>query len=70
LNAKALGMSITKLGREMGLKVSTHSFRRVSSTQTHAAGVDLDTASRRLGHNHRVMLRDYVLGPMTAPWRG
>ena len=62
LNAKVLGMSITKLGKKMGLKVSMHSFRRTSATQIVGAGVDVDTASRRLGHTQRVMLRDYVLG--------
>ncbi len=62
LNAKVLGMSITKLARKMDLKVTTHSFRRTSATQIVGAGVDVDTASRRLGHTKQVMLRDYVLG--------
>jgi integrase len=60
--AQALGQAITELGNGLGLKVTTHSFRRVSATQLVAAGVDVDTAARRLGHTKEVMLASYVLG--------
>ena len=62
MRAKALGQAITDLGKGLGLKVTTHSFRRVSATQLVAAGVDVDTAARRLGHTKEVMLESYVLG--------
>ena len=62
MRAKALGQSITDLGKGLGLKVTTHSFRRVSATQLVAAGVDVDTAARRMGHTKEVMLASYVLG--------
>ena len=62
MRAKALGQAITELGKGLGLKVTTHSFRRVSATQLVAAGVDVDTAARRLGHTKEVMLASYVLG--------
>ena len=62
MRAKALGEAITDLGKRLGLEVTTHSFRRVSATQLVAAGVDVDTAARRLGHTKEVMLASYVLG--------
>ena len=62
IRAKALGKAITDLGKGLGLIVTTHSFRRVSATQLVAAGVDVDTAARRLGHTKEVMLESYVLG--------
>ena len=34
----------------------------MSATQLVAAGVDVDTAARRLGHTKEVMLASYVLG--------
>jgi integrase len=39
MRAKALGQAITDLGNGLGLKVTTHSFRRVSATQLVAAGL-------------------------------
>ena len=62
MRAKALGQAITDLGKGLGLQVTTHSFRRVSATQVVAAGVDVDTAARRLGHTKEVMSASYVLG--------
>jgi len=62
MRAKALGQAITNLGKGLGIKVTTHSFRRVSATQLVASGVDVDTAARRLGHTKEVMLASYVLG--------
>jgi len=62
MRAKALGQAITDIGKGLGLAVTTHSFRRVSATQLVAAGVDVDTAARRLGHTKEVMLASYVLG--------
>jgi integrase len=62
LRAKALGQAIAGLGKGLGLDVTTHSFRRVSATQLVAAGIDVDTAARRMGHTKEVMLASYVLG--------
>jgi len=62
LRAKTLGYWITDLGAKIGLKVTTHSFRRVAATELVAAGVDVDTAARRMGHTKEVMLGSYVLG--------
>lgn len=62
LRAKSLGDAISRVGDNIGIKVSTHSFRKVSATQLIAAGVDVDTAARRMGHTKEVMLGDYVLG--------
>ncbi len=62
MRAKALGQAITKLGKGLGLKVTTHSFRRVSATQLVAAGVDVDTAARRRDHTKEARLASYVLG--------
>jgi integrase len=62
MRAKALGQAISNLGKGLGLNVTTHSFRRVSATQLVAAGVDVDTAARRMGHTKEVMLASYVLG--------
>ena len=62
LRAKALGQAIAGLGKGLGLDVTTHSFRRVSATQLVAAGIDVDTVARRMGHTKEVMLASYVLG--------
>jgi integrase len=62
MRAKSLTEAIAQLGRKLGIKVSTHSFRRTADTQLVAAGVDVDTASRRQGHTKEVMLRHYVEG--------
>lgn len=62
LRAKALTERITSLGKSLGIDASPHSFRRTADTQLHAAGVDLDTASRRQGHTPEVMMRHYVQG--------
>ncbi len=62
MRAKGLGESITALGRRLGIPVTTHSFRKVASTQLVAAGVDVDTSARRMGHTKEVMLGSYVLG--------
>jgi integrase len=62
LKAKALGVAISSLGATLSLTVTTHSFRRVAATELVAAGVDVDTAARRLGHTTEVMLSSYVLG--------
>ena len=62
LRAKSLTERISRLGAKLGIDASTHSFRRTSDTQLVAAGVDVDTASRRQGHTKEVMLRHYVLG--------
>jgi integrase len=62
MRAKALGDQVTNLAGRLGLKVTTHSFRKVSSTQLVASGVDVDTAARRMGHTKEVMLAHYVLG--------
>ena len=62
LRAKSLSEAIPKLGKSVGLTVTLHSFRRTSDTELHAAGVDLDTASRRQGHTTEVMMRHYVQG--------
>jgi len=62
MRAKALGQAISDLGKGLGLKVTTHSFRRVSATQLVAAGVGVDTAARRMGHTKEVMLASHVLG--------
>jgi integrase len=62
LRAKALTERVSRLGMTMGIDVSPHSFRRTADTQLVAAGVDVDTASRRQGHTKEVMLRHYVLG--------
>lgn len=61
VSAQALGEAVSALTRRAGLKkVTLHSFRRTSATQLHAAGVDLETASNRMGHTSVVMMRDYV----------
>jgi integrase len=60
--ARNLGRAITDLGKAAGIPVTTHSFRRVQATELVAAGVDVDTAARRMGHTTAVMLQDYVLG--------
>jgi integrase len=62
IRARALGQAISDLGKGLGLEVTTHSFRRVSATQLVAAGIDVDTAARRMGHTKEVMLASYVLG--------
>jgi integrase len=62
LRAKALGQATAGFGKGLGLDVTTHSFRRVSATQLVAAGIDVDTAARRMGHTKEVMLPSYVLG--------
>ncbi len=62
IRPKALGGAIAAVGRRIGITVTTHSLRRVSATELVAAGVDVDTASRRLGHTKEVMLGHYVLG--------
>ena len=62
MRARSLGEAITALGRRLGIKATTQSFRRTSSTELVAAGVDVDTAARRQGHTTEVMLRDYALG--------
>ena len=61
LRAKTLGYQITELGDRLGIPVTTHAFRRFSSTQLAGAGVDADTAARRLGHTTEVMLKHYLL---------
>ena len=62
LKSTALGNAISALAKRLGLEVTTHSFRRVSATQLVAAGVDVDTAARRMGHTREVMFSAYVLG--------
>lgn len=62
MRAKSLGAAISDLGDRLGHKITPHSFRRVSATELMAAGVDVDTAARRLGHTTEVMLASYVLG--------
>jgi integrase len=62
MRAKALGAAMSKVGSDCGLDVTTHRFRKVQATQLVAAGVDVDTAARRMGHTKQVMLGHYVLG--------
>lgn len=58
-NPKALSHHLTKLGKRLGIPVHTHSLRHFSATQLVAAGVDVTTASSRLGHTTAVMLETY-----------
>ena len=60
MRAKTLGEAISKLGKKYGVKVSAHSFRRTTSTQMVAAGIDVGTVARRGGHTREVMLAHYV----------
>ena len=63
LKARALGLAISTLAKECGLpEVTTHSFRRASEPQLVAAGIDIDTAARRMGHSPEVMMGSYVMG--------
>lgn len=62
MRAKALGEAITRLGKKLGIKVTTRSFRRTSSTQMVAARIDVDTAARRSGHTREVIFAHYVQG--------
>lgn len=62
MRAKALGAAMAEAGEQCGLDVTTHRFRKVQATQLVAAGVDVDTAARRMGHTTQVMLGSYVLG--------
>jgi integrase len=63
LKARALGNAFSTLAKKCGLpEATTHSFRRVSATQLVAAGIDVDTAARRMGQTKEVMLDSYVLG--------
>lgn len=62
MSYRALGPAISEAGKVVGRKVTTHTFRRVSATELMAAGVDVDTSARRMGHTTQVMLADYVLG--------
>jgi integrase len=62
LRAKALSERISTLAKKVDLDVTTHSLRKVQATQLVAAGVDVDTAARRMGHTKEVMLADYLLG--------
>ena len=62
LRAKALTERVTRLGKPLNIDVSPRSFRRTADTQLVAAGVDVDTASRRQGHTKEVMFRHYLLG--------
>ena len=59
---KTLAAQLSSLGKKCGLVVTTHSFRRAAATQLVAAGVDVDSAARRMGHTKEVMLGSYVLG--------
>lgn len=62
MRAKSLGEQISTTADDLGLDVTTHRFRKVQATQLVAAGVDVDTAARRMGHTKEVMLGHYVLG--------
>jgi integrase len=62
LHAKSLGNAMTELGAKLGLKISTHTFRRFADTQLVAGNVDVDTAARRSGHTPQVMLARYTQG--------
>lgn len=62
MRAKSLGTAITELGKRTGINATTHSFRRTSSTELVASGVDVDTAARRQGQTKDVMFADYLLG--------
>ncbi len=62
MRAKSLGAAISKVGRECGLGVTAHRFRKVQAIQLVAAGVDVDTAARRMGHTKGVMFAHYLLG--------
>lgn len=59
---QTMASQLQTLGKRCGLVVTTHSFRRAAATQLVAAGVDVDSAARRLGHTKEVMLGSYVLG--------
>ena len=62
LRAKTLGQRIKVLAEACDVKATTHTFRKVTATQLVAAGVDVDTASRRMGHTKEVMFGSYSLG--------
>lgn len=62
MRAKSLAAAFADLGVKCGLDVTTHRFRKVQATQLVAAGVDVDTAARRMGNTKGVMLTHYVLG--------
>src|ERR1017187_7168529 len=62
LQVKALSLRIKRLGKRCGIDVTTHSFRKLAATQLMAAGVDVDTGARRMGHTPQIMLDTYVLG--------
>lgn len=64
MRAKLLALHITELGGKLDppIKVTTHAFRRMAATELIAAGIDVDTAARRMGHTREVMFGSYVLG--------
>jgi integrase len=62
MGAKSLAWHIATLAEGLGLKATTHSFRRVAATELVAAGVDVDTAARRMRHTKEVICGSYVLG--------
>jgi integrase len=62
LRAKSFGEKVADLARTAGVKGTLHSFRKFTTTQLIAGGVDVDTAARRMGHSKQVMMGVYSLG--------
>lgn len=62
MSYRSLGYAIAKAGKAAGVDVTMHTFRRTTATELLAAGVDPDTAARRMGHSTEVMNADYALG--------
>lgn len=60
LVAASLGRAVTRLGKQTGIPVTPHAFRRFAATQMVGSGVDVVTAAGRLGHTPEVMLRIYA----------
>lgn len=58
-NPKQLSHHITSLGKKLGIDVHTHSLRHFSASYLVGSGVDVTTASARLGHTTAVMLETY-----------
>ena len=58
-NPKQLSHHITQLGKKLGIDVHTHSLRHFSASYLVGSGVDVTTASARLGHTTAVMLETY-----------
>lgn len=62
MRPQTLADGIAKVGRSLDLTVTTHRFRKVQATELAAAGVDVDTAARRMGHTKEIMFGHYMLG--------